>query len=330
MKALVLSSYGSDDHIAVGERPMPEPEANEVLIEVKATPVNPSDLIFLAGRNPNSRQLPTVPGFEGAGIVIKSGGGDAAEALVGKNVSFRSKHLRDGSWAQYVATDARNCIELLPAISFVDGCMLQVNPLTAWSLVDCAQKAGHHCAIQNASASALGRMVIRFAAKRKLDLINIVRRPEQAEMLVAIGGSNVCSSSDPGFEQELAVLAKELGPTVAFDAIAGEATESLLKCMPQHSEVWVYGALSEKPVVVDPMLLVYGQRSVRGFWGPPEFYSLETVAFNAAVKEIQENLSTVFKSEVKATVAAEEFRSALDSYKSDMTGGKVILCFNGG
>lgn len=323
MKALVLNAYGSDDHIEFADRTIGEPQANEVLIEVKAAPINPSDLIFLAGHNPNAIKLPLVPGFEGAGIVVKSGGGRVADELVGKNVSFRSKN--DGSWARFAITDADRCIPLHPSVSFREGCMLQVNPLTAWSMVDSAQKAGHHCAIQNAAASALGRMVIRFAAKRKLDLINIVRRSEQVEILKSIGGSNVCASDALDFETTLRTLSQELGATVAFDAIAGDTTEMLLKMMPPHSEAWVYGGLSGKAVAVDPLLLVYGQRTVRGFWGPPTFYLQDQETFDAGVREIQEGISDIFKSDVRDALPLSEFKEALRSYRADMTGGKVLF-----
>lgn len=325
MKALVLNGYGSDDKIEFAETNMPDPQANEVLVQVKAAPVNPSDLIFISGKNPGARKVPLIPGFEGSGIVVKSGGGARADELVGKRVSFRAKPNHGGSWAEFAVTDADKCIPLLPEVSLVQGSMLQVNPLTAWSLVDCAQKAGHHCAIQNAAASALGRMVIRFAAKRKLDLINIVRRPEQVKILADLGGSNVCDSSEPDFENQLSSLSSQLGATVAFDAIAGDATQQLLKVMAQQSEVWVYGGLSGAPSVVDPILLIYGQRSVRGFWGPPAFYALDENEFAAGIAEIQGGMSNIFGSEVKATYPLQDFRKGLDLYRSEMTGGKVLF-----
>ncbi len=328
MQAIVLKEYGGTNGLEVAERTVPEPGSGQVLIQVKASPVNPSDLIFLGGHNPNPRKLPSTPGFEGAGIVIKSGGGTASDALVGKNVSFRSRPDGDGAWAEYAITDAERCIPLLANVAFEAGAMLQVNPLTAWTLVDSAQKAGHKFAVQNAAASALGRMVVKFAAKRKLGLINIVRKDEQAAILKELGAQHVLNSQAADFEDELKSLCREWNATVAFDAIAGGAANQLLRAMPRHSELWSYGGLSEQPLQIEPMILIYEQKAVRGFWGPPAFYNLSKSEFEAGVLEIQQNLSTIFKTEISARFSINEFDKALRQYKENMTQGKILFVFN--
>jgi NADPH:quinone reductase-like Zn-dependent oxidoreductase len=296
-----------------------------VLIKVMASPINPSDQIFLRGANPNARQLPSVPGFEGSGMVIGSGGGELADALVGKKTAFRARPDKDGAWAQYTVTDAERCIPLLPAVSFIEGAMLLVNPLTAWTLVNSAQEAGHKCAIQNAAASALGRMVVKFAAERGLEMINIVRKKEQMELLQGLGAKCILNSEDAGFQDALRKATHECNATVAFDAIAGDAANQLLAAMPRAAELWSYGGLSEQPLKIDPMILIYEQKVVKGFWGPPTFYKLPEKKFAAASLEIQERLSTTFNTTVHKTFALAEFATALSTYESNMSRGKVLF-----
>jgi NADPH2:quinone reductase len=326
MEALVLTGFGKPPTWQIMERPVPEPGPGEVLVRVMASPINPSDLMFLYGRNRSRKKLPCVPGFEGSGVVVKSGGGKDADALVGRNVAFRTD--RDGAWAQYAVADPKKCIALLPSVSFIAGAMLLVNPLTAWTLVDCAQKGGHACAIQNAAASALGRMVIKFAAERKLNMINIVRRDEQIELLKSIGAQYVINSEHSDFDAELGKLARQNNATVAFDAIAGSGANRLLQAMPRGSQLWSYGGLSAAPLEIDPVSLIYDERSVHGFWGPQTFYKLAKQDFDNGVTEIQQGIDTTFKSDVHRTFSLHKFTAAIDEYEQNMTRGKVLFVIN--
>jgi len=328
MESIILTAYGKPPLLEVGKRPVGEPATGQVLIKVMASPINPSDLIFLSGHNPNARKLPSVPGFEGSGTVVKSGGGKEADALIDKKVAFRSRPDIDGAWAQFTVTDADRCIPLLDAVSFTAGAMLLVNPLTAWTLVDCALTGGHKCAIQNAAASALGRMVIKYAQERGLPLINIVRKSEHVDLLKSLGVEEILNSEDQDFESQLACRAAALKATVAFDAVAGSAANLLLKSMPRRSELWSYGGLSEQPVQIDPMVLIYEQKVVRGFWGPPTFQQLPKDRFEAAAREIQEHLDTTFKTNVHKTFPLGDVQKALSEYQSNMSQGKILLTMN--
>lgn len=325
MEAIVLSSYGQPATLQIANRSVGEPGPGEVLVQVMASPINPSDQIFMRGANPNARPLPSVPGFEGSGIVIRSGGGTLADSLVGKRTAFRARPDKDGAWAEFAVTDAERCIPLLSSVSFIAGAMLLVNPLTAWTLVNSAQKTGHKCAIQNAAASALGRMVVKFASERGLEMINIVRKKEHEELLKGLGAKFVLNSEDVGFDDALRKSTHDRNATLAFDAIAGGAANQLLAAMPHGAELWSYGGLSEQPLKIDPMILIYEQKSLRGFWGPPTFYKLSGKEFEAASREIQERLDTTFRTTVQKTFPLTDFAEALSTYEHNMTQGKVVF-----
>lgn len=72
MKAIILEDYNKP--IQIKEVDIPVPKDGEVLIRVESTPINPSDLLFLKGIYPTDKPLPCVPGFEGSGVVVASGG----------------------------------------------------------------------------------------------------------------------------------------------------------------------------------------------------------------------------------------------------------------
>ena len=325
MKALLLKSYSGSAGIELVEIKVSEPGKGEVLVKMAAAPINPSDLIFLQGRNPSSKALPSIPGFEGAGTVIAAGPGAAAKQLLGKRVACRASPKHGGSWAEFMITDAERCVPLLPKVSLPEGAMLLVNPLTAWGFIDIAKSEGHKCAIQTAAASSVGKMMVRWAHKKKFKLINIVRREEQVETLRDMGAPYVLSSDDSHFEKELENLAHKLGAKVAFDTVGGSFANTILKAMPQGSELWSYGGLSGDPVSVQPMILIYQQKNVRGMWLPPLMIARGPKKFSVIMNEIQKNMQSAFKSEVRATYPLHDFRKALADYESGMSAGKSLF-----
>src|SRR5215510_8855331 len=91
-RAVVLEEYHAElpaaiRALAVRELPMPEPKHGQVLVRIAAAPCNPSDLLLLQGKYGTLKTLPTVPGWEGAGTVVATGGGLLGRWLVGKRVA---------------------------------------------------------------------------------------------------------------------------------------------------------------------------------------------------------------------------------------------------
>ena len=95
MRAVVLEEYRENvqdaiDGLRIGELPVPTPKAGQVLVRIEAAPCNPSDLLLLQGKYGSLKKMPTVPGWEGAGTVVMSGGGWLAGWLQGKRVAWRA------------------------------------------------------------------------------------------------------------------------------------------------------------------------------------------------------------------------------------------------
>lgn len=111
MKAVVYKDKGVVDY-AADLMDLPKPKSGEVLIKVEAAVINPSDLYMLKGNYNGEFSYPLVPGGEGSGTVIESGGGILAWSLKGKRVGFTrpaekgGKFSRGGSYAEYIVTNA--------------------------------------------------------------------------------------------------------------------------------------------------------------------------------------------------------------------------------
>src|SRR5580692_8543488 len=225
--------------------PTPEPGADQVVVRIEATPINPSDLGLLTGaadmstaKASGTKEMPVVTanvpeagmkamagrldesmpvGNEGAGVVVKTGSSDAAKALMGKTVAM----IGGAMYAQYRTVRAQDCLVLPAGPTPAEGASCFVNPLTALGMVETMRREDHKALVHTAAASNLGQMLNKICLKDGVGLVNIVRSAEQAAILHKIGAKHVVDSTAPMFMEDLTNALVEAGATIAFDAIGG-------------------------------------------------------------------------------------------------------------
>lgn len=325
MKAVQLKEYQAGKiELNTIEKPVPDLKEGEVLIRIAHSPINPSDLSFLQGQYGIKKKLPCIPGFEASGTVIKSGGGDA-DSLIGKNVAVTAPPMGDGSWAEYMKCPAGMCIELLEEIDLLQGSMLVVNPLTAISLVEIALKKQAKALIQTAAAGALGQMIYRYAKKKGLEVINIVRKDSQVKTLTDAGAEHVFNLTGDNFPRKLRSAAKKTGATVAVDAVGGELTGTIAQSMPGGSTIVVYGGLAESACQLHPGALIFLGQTVTGFWLSSAMYTMSPEEMSNHAREAQEMLKGELRSEVRAHFSLDDAQKAVDTYAKEMSGGKILI-----
>jgi NADPH-dependent curcumin reductase CurA len=154
-------------------------------------------------------------GNEGAGTVIKAG--KNAQALMGKTVAA----IGGAMYSQYRTVRASDCLPLPAGASAKDGASCFVNPLTALAMVETMRREGHTALLHTAAASNLGQMLVKICKKDGVDLVNVVRKPDQAALLRDIGAKFIVDSSAPSFFDDLTNALVATKATIAFDAIGG-------------------------------------------------------------------------------------------------------------
>jgi NADPH2:quinone reductase len=346
--------------------PVPEPGPNEVLVQVQATPINPSDLGLLFGPadlaqakvgGTAERPVLTAPlspaalkalagrvgqalpvGNEGAGVVVKTGSSAAAQALLGRTVAM----IGGAMYAQVRCIDVASCLPLPEGTAAADGASCFVNPLTALGMVETMKREGHTALVHTAAASNLGQMLNRICLKDGVPLVNIVRKPEQAELLRGLGAAHVVSTASPEFMAELTEALAATGATIAFDAIGGgrlagqilsameaaqgrKATEYSRYGTNVHKQVYLYGALDTGPT---ELVRNFGFAWSVGGWLLFPFLQKagpETMARLRA--RVVAELKTTFASHYSRTVSlAEALRpEAFGVYAQRATGTKFLI-----
>ena len=123
MRAVIYTAPG-EYSFSADTKDIPVAASGQVLIKVECGVINPTDTYFLSGQYNGTYEYPLVPGLEGSGLVLESGGGILAWTLVGKRVAFTrqlersGQFTKGGSYAEYCVTNATNCITLEDNVSY--------------------------------------------------------------------------------------------------------------------------------------------------------------------------------------------------------------------
>jgi NADPH:quinone reductase-like Zn-dependent oxidoreductase len=326
MKAVVLKDYnGTPQSLAAVDFAVPPLKSGQVLIKVAATSIGPADLMFLRGQYGFTKPLPVVPGFEGSGTVIASGGGLMGRGLMGRRVACLALEDGHGTWAEYMVASMDLCIPLSKGISLEQGAYLVINPMTALALLEIARTGGHSAFVQTAAASTLGLMMARLARRFQLTGIQIVRTPEQVQKLKSLGCEHVFDSNDTSFQKRLAEACNKFKATIAFDAVGGELTRRIALAMPPESRIVVFGALADEPLQIDSKDFFFRDKKLEGFWLSRWIRRKGFVQRLLLAYQIQKLLTNELQTRIQARFPLEDILSAIDLYEKQPTEGKVLL-----
>lgn len=269
---------------------LPDPQSDEIIVQVEAAPLNPSDIAVLFGpadlasleaggddqRPTLSATIPEMArgavsarvgqslrvGGEGAGTIVAAGSG--AEHLIGKRVAIQG----GGTFAQFRTVRAGNYLVLPDGTEAADAASLMVNPTTALCMVETMRMEGHGAIVHFAASSSLGQMLNKLCLRDGVGLVNVVRREEHKGLLKNAGAAFVLNSTDDDFETQLVEAVFKTGATIAFDPIGGgtQASQALAametaaaRRMDNYDrygsgmfkQVYIYGVLDPAPIQLD-------------------------------------------------------------------------------
>lgn len=361
----LVTSQGTLE-LSLHEVPVPEPAADEVLVRVEASPLNPSDLgLLIASADMSTAAVSGTPerpvvtatlaagslgalsarvdkslpvGNEGAGTVVAAGSSEAAQALIGKMVGIAGGAM----YSQYRVVDAAACLVLPDGTAAKDGASSFVNPLTALGMVETMRREGHSALVHTAAASNLGQMLVKLCKADGVPLVNIVRKPDQEELLRSLGAEYVCNSTAPSFSTDLLEALKATSATLAFDATGGGTLASqILNGMEQaanataaayspygssvHKQVYIYGALDTGPTTLTRNFgMAWG---VGGWLLTPFLQSIGGEAIARLRARVAAELTTTFASTYteEVSLAGMLRPDAFNRYVRRATGEKFLV-----
>jgi NADPH:quinone reductase-like Zn-dependent oxidoreductase len=318
MRAVHLTAYGNPiDGIEFVEIPEPpEPAANQVLVGVEFSPINPNDLSVAQGTYALRPALPTVIGNEGVGRILRVG-------LSVKGVKTGDRvvlPLSSFTWRERMVIPAEGLFALPPHADPRQLAMLGINPPTAILLLsEFVDLKSGDWVVQNAANSGVGRWVIALAKVRGLRTVNIVRRTELVSDLKALGADVVLVDS-PDVGSQIKEAVGQADVSLALDGVSGPSTGVLAAALAMHGTVVAYSAVSRMPIAASPLDVIFKSLTLRGFFmGHPEYVE----KISAAIKQAAQMIAT---GQVSIPVAATyPLRAIKEAVEHAQRGGKVLL-----
>ena len=345
--------------VEILETQFPDPTGNQVLVQMEAAPINPSDLailtssadlenaeyspgkfvanmpepFFSAQKGRHGLQLPV--GNEGAGMVIAAG--KQAQGLIGQRVAC----VPGNAYSQYCIADAGMCLPL-GDISSQDGASAFVNPMTALGFAETARMENQKAIIHLAAASNLGQMLVKICLEDNLPLVNIVRRAEHVDLLKDLGAEHVVNSSADDFMDQLRGAIDATDAYCGFDPIGGGSNvDACFKAMEQvaankmaefsrygstqEKKMYIYGRLDLAPTVLTPS---YGFGWTLSGWLLTPFLQTAGMDTMARMRQrVLDGMTTTFASSYKSKVNLDEMltRDAVLDYRQMKTGEKYLV-----
>jgi NADPH:quinone reductase-like Zn-dependent oxidoreductase len=268
MKSIRFRQYGEPTEVLqVEQRPVPEPGQGEARVRMLATPVNPSDLLYVRGLYAGVQAtFPAPVGFEGVGVVDALGPG-AQDLAQGERVSVVNG--QGGNWAEYALVPARDLIPVAADVPDEQAASFVINPASAIVMLRHVLAVPRGAwLVQSAAASQIGRMIIRLAKRDGIKTINVVRRREPVAELKQLGADAVIVSTDGPIDEQVRDIAGPEGVGYAVDPVAGETGTQMFKSLNEDGRMLVYGSLTREPIRVgdDPRYTLAGRRVLEVFW----------------------------------------------------------------
>lgn len=252
MKAIRVHELGDPDVLVLDDVPSPAPGHGEALLRLEATGVNFIDVYHRTGLYP--RELPFVPGSEGAGVVVEAGSDCGLE--VGARVA--SARL-PGAYAELVAAPAEWLVPVPDEMPTDLAAAVMLQGLTAHYLLSSASplEPGDWCVV-HAAAGGVGLLLTQMAKRKGVRVLGTVSSRAKAERAAAAGAEEVVVDADGDFVAAARAVTDGAGVRTVFDGIGKDTFDRSLACLAPRGYLVLFGQASGPAPPFDPRRLTQG------------------------------------------------------------------------
>lgn len=330
MKAAVINKYGSNDELQLRDMPVPEPEDNEVQVEIYAASINPVDFKIREGKLKIliPYKFPLILGNDFAGVITKTGK-NVSKFKIGDKVYARADKFKIGTFAEYICIN-QDYISLKPDnMNMEQAASIPLVGLTSWQCFfeKSNLKQGTKVLI-HAGSGGVGSFAIQLA-KAYGAYVATTTSSSNVEWVKALGADLVIDYKKEDFSEVL----KDYD--LVFDTLGGENLEKSFKVLKKGGDVvsvsgnpdakfadeWNYGIVKKFLFT----LASYKSTSMAKKYGVNyKFLFIRTVGTQLEkIKELIEQ--NKIKAVIDKTFPLEEVKQALAYVETGRAKGKVII-----
>ncbi|WP_114974034.1 NAD(P)H-quinone oxidoreductase [Rhodoferax ferrireducens] len=329
MKAIEISSFGPPDVLRLGERPMPVPGVDELLIRVSASGVNRPDVLQRTGNYPVPPGASDIPGLEVAGVIEQ---GDAQEmARVGFKLGDRVCALvAGGGYAEFCVAPIGQCLPVPKGLSDVEAASLPETFFTVWSNVfDRARlQAGETLLIQGGS-SGIGVTAIQLAKAMGAQVIVTAGSDEKCAACLALGADHAINYKTHDFQDEVKRLTGGQGVNVILDMVAGSYVAKEIQCLSEDGRLVIIAVQGGVKSEINAGLVLRRRLTVTGSTLRARPIAFKEAIAQACLKNVWPLIeSGRIKPVIHSTFAAQDAAKAHELMESNQHVGKIVLTWD--
>lgn len=208
MRAIAYDAFGpAADVLKLEDMPTPTPGPGEVLVRLKTSGVNPSDVRARAGGRPGVTKPPfpkIVPHSDGAGIIEAVGEG-VPSSRIGERVWIWNGQWQraHGTAADYIALPTEQAVPLSDSCSFEQGAVLGIPGLTATHAVLAGGAVDGQWILVSGGAGTVGHLAVQIAVANGAQVIATARGEAGIKAAQAAGATHVFDYADPNLSAHI-------------------------------------------------------------------------------------------------------------------------------
>lgn len=319
MKAILVEQGGGPEVLQLRDRPEPAAGAGQVVVKMHAAGVNFIDIYHRRGTYP--KEMPFIPGLEGAGVVETLGAG-VSSVNVGDRVAFNGAA---GAYAEKVAVEADKLIAIPGKMSFEEAAAVPLQGMTAHYLLhEYYRLQPGDTVLIHAAAGGMGLLLVQWAKHMKARVLGTVSSPEKAKLAMEAGADQVIDYTQGDWVEAVAQSTANKGVRLIIDGVGRTTFPGDLKAVSARGQVVIFGSASGRADPIAPNDLQ--ARSVTISGGSLFNYVLTRqemlMRADAVLQGISEGWLKLKIGKVLPLAQAEEAHRLLESRQ---TTGKVIL-----
>ncbi|HTV50278.1 MAG TPA: zinc-dependent alcohol dehydrogenase family protein [Steroidobacteraceae bacterium] len=278
-KVVRVHQTGGPEVLRLEDLEVGAPGAGELRLRIEAIGLNRSEAIFRGGGYLVQPKLPTLMGYEAAGVIEAIGAG-VSGFQVGERVcvvpSYRLGEY--GVYAERAIVPARSVIPAPAKLSPVQAASIWMQYLTAFAVIEVARVTIGDFVLIPAASSSVGLAAIQLCNWAGAVPVALTRHGSKAGPLRDQGARHVIATAESDVVAEVMRITAGKGARVAFDPVGGPFVEKLAQAMSDEGILFIYGSLSGQPTPYPHWPAALKSLSVRGWvasfiWNRPERFA---------------------------------------------------------
>ncbi len=322
MRAVVVTSFGGPENLALETVPDPVPGPGQVVVDVVATALNRADLLQRRGKYPPPKGETEILGLECSGFVAELGPG-CQHRRQGERVMAL---LAGGGYAERVVIDERMALPLPEGLSLIEAAAVPEAFLTAQeALFSLGRLESGETVLVHAAAGGVGSAALQLARLAGARVI-ATASAQKLDFVTALGAEVVVDSRSENFVELVLGPTEQRGVDVVLDVIGASLWEKHVACMAAGGRCVVVGVMGGIEVRVNLATLLFKRHQLLGLVMRSRSLADKIRFTEAFATRFLPAFGTgALKPVVDSVYPVERVREAHERMEANLNRGKIIL-----